>query len=108
MIKNTRNSNLLLLFLIIISSSLKGQEKTLTKEEDDALIDSKERILKVYLVQYIDDRYEERSSQLWNRNYSSGYAMDRSVEPNRRMWKQILHPTILEKTGAMKKVPYEV
>ncbi|MBD1422775.1 dienelactone hydrolase family protein [Sphingobacterium chuzhouense] len=108
MIKNTRNSNLLLLFLIIISSSLKGQEKTLTKEEDDARIDSYERQLKDYLVQYLVDGYEERSSRLWNRDYSSGYALERSVEPNRRRWKQVLHPPILEKTGAMKKVPYEV
>src|SRR5690606_31702337 len=88
--------------------SLMAQEKKLSKEEDDARIDKYEKQLQDYLVNYIVEGYDDRAAKLWNRDYSSGYALERSVEPNRRRWEQVIKPPVLEKTGSLKKSPYEV
>src|SRR5690606_22037356 len=109
MIKSERISSVAIVLIMMVSfPSLMAQEKKLSKEEDDTRIDKYEKQLQDYLVNYIVEGYDDRAAKLWNRDYSSGYALERSVEPNRRRWEQVIKPPVLEKTGSLKKSPYEV
>lgn len=109
MLKAERISSVAIVLIMMLNSlSLTAQEKKLSKEEDDTRIDKYEKQLQDYLVNYIVEGYDDRAAKLWNRDYSSGYALERSVEPNRRRWEQVIKPPVLEKTGSLKKSPYEV
>ncbi len=62
--------------------------------------------IELYLQHWILEEYEERTNDAWNRDYSSIDAFERSVEPNRERWKEILNPPELRKTGPVKKEPH--
>jgi dienelactone hydrolase len=65
--------------------------------------------LEDYLRNYLVDRYEERSSGAWTRDYSCTDAFLRSVEPNRRRWESVvIKPPHLEKSGPLIKKPFRI
>lgn len=103
------NSITLVFVLLNFHTSTIGQEKkTLSSAADDQRINVYEAQLKDYFNSYIINEYEKRAESLWNRDYSSPDALKRSVEPNRRMWEQVIKPPVLKKTGLLKKKPYVV
>jgi dienelactone hydrolase len=62
--------------------------------------------LENYLRQYLVDQYDERASDLWQRDYSSIDAFRRSVEPNRRRWESVvIKPPVLLKSGPLNRQP---
>ena len=83
------------------------EEKTLPKEVDDARINAYEQQLADYLTHYLVGEYDARRAKLWNRDYSSFDALERSVEPNRRRWEQVIKPPVLRK-GTLQRKPYPV
>lgn len=101
-------ASLLLLLSFTVSLSLSAQEnKTLTKEQDEARIDAYEKQLADYLSTYLVDGYRERAAKLWNRDYTSADALQRSVEPNRRRWEAVIKPPVLRK-GTLQRKGYPV
>ena len=76
------------------------------KEVEAARTDAYEKQLENYLRHYLVDEYEARSEKAWHRDYSSAEALERSVEPNRRRWEEVLSPPELSKTGPMTRKPY--
>ena len=96
-------------FLVGIVLTVNGQDeqKTLTKEQDEARINAYEQQLADYLSAYLVDEYDERAAKAWNRDYSSVDALKRSVEPNRRRWEAVIKPPVLRK-GTLERKPYPV
>ncbi|MGN7722399.1 alpha/beta hydrolase family protein [Chitinophaga sp. 22620] len=76
--------------------------------EEIARLDAYEAQLEKYLVHYLSDEYDERAKALWNRDYSSPAALERSVEPNRRAWEAVISPPRLTKTAPLEKRPHQV
>lgn len=107
--KLKRLSYSLVLFSALIYCNVNAQhKKTLSKEEDEKRIDAYETQLRDYFRTYVVDDYKARAAKLWNRDYSSGEALKRSVEPNRRRWEEVIKPPMLTKSGVLQKTPYEV
>lgn len=108
--RHTRASNSFAIFLLCFVApvvSTVAQEKTLTKEADEARINAYEQQLADYLSTYLVDEYPARAAKLWNRDYSSPQALERSVEPNRRRWERVIKPPVLRK-GTLQRTPYPV
>lgn len=103
-------SALALLLFFTHFQQLSAQEvKVLSSEADDARIDAYEKELESYLTQHLVDDYDERSALAWQRDYSSPAALERSVAPNRLRWeKEVIKPPLLQKTGELKRHPYEL
>lgn len=74
--------------------------------EELARLNAYEAQLEKYLVHYLSDEYDARAQKLWNRDYSSPAALERSVEPNRRAWEAVISPPRLTKTAPMEKRPH--
>lgn len=62
--------------------------------------------LESFLRKLLVDQYPERAAKAWNRDYSSIAAFLKSVEPNRRRWRQVIKPPELLKTGAATRTPH--
>ncbi len=62
--------------------------------------------LETYLQHWIIEDYDARAENAWNRDYSSIDAFQRSVEPNRIRWREILNPPDLRKTGPLTRKPH--
>ncbi len=62
--------------------------------------------LENYLQHWIIDNYDTRAKNAWDRDYSSINAFQRSVEPNRIGWREILNPPDLRKTGPLTRKPH--
>ncbi|MBD3628183.1 alpha/beta hydrolase family protein [Cyclobacterium sp.] len=75
-------------------------------EVETARTDAYESQLKNYLQHFLVEEYEARAAKLWNRDYSSPAALERSVSPNRRRWEEVLSPPILSKTGPLESKPH--
>lgn len=75
-------------------------------EVETARTDAYEKQLERYLRHYLVDEYEARAEKMWNRDYSSPAALQRSVSPNRRRWEEVLSPPILSKTGPLERKPH--
>lgn len=75
---------------------------TFTTERNDAYA----KQLEQHLLQGLVDGYPERARQAWQRDYSSPDAFERSVQPNRERWRQLLHPPVLAKTGELARRPH--
>lgn len=60
-----------------------------------------QRELEDYFRAHLVDGYPERARQRWRRDYTSIEAYQRSVEPNRARWRQVLNPPALEITGEL-------
>lgn len=106
--KRSKITQLATLALLAVACTLNAQEnKTLTKEQDEARIDAYEKQLADYLSTYLVDEYPARAAKLWNRDYTSPDALVRSVEPNRRRWEAVIKPPVLRK-GTLQRKPYPV
>lgn len=51
--------------------------------------------------------YEDRAKEAWNRDYSSLEAYERSVEENRKRWRDVLNPPDFVPTGDVEIEPYD-
>lgn len=76
--------------------------------EELARLNAYEAELEKYLVHYLSDEYDARAKKLWNRDYSSPAALERSVEPNRRAWEAVISPPHLTKTAPLEKRPHRI
>ena len=96
--------------LLLLSFATNGQDqKKITQDFENARNQAYSDQLENYLRQYLVEQYDERASKLWNRDYSSIDAFNRSVEPNRRRWESVvIKPPLLTKTGPLNKRPYTV
>ncbi|MFT3947742.1 MAG: alpha/beta hydrolase family protein [Agriterribacter sp.] len=101
-----------LVILIMATHSVPAwaqHKKVLLPEEDEKRISLYEKELEKYLANYLVNEYEERSSKLWKRDYSSIAAFERSVAKNRQRWEEVvIKPPVLSKTGALKRKPYNI
>ncbi len=62
--------------------------------------------LEAYLRQWLVEEYPGRAAKAWSRDYSSMEAFLKSVEPNRRRWRNVVKPPELQKTGELKRRPH--
>jgi dienelactone hydrolase len=85
------------------SQNISNEQAEFENKRNQAYSDQLEDYLKNYLV----DQYYERSEKLWDRDYSSTDAFERSVGPNRIRWeKEVIKPPVLKKTGSLIRRPY--
>ncbi len=79
-------------------------------QSPDSLLEQRNREykqqLESYLQHWIIEEYDQRADQAWSRDYSSIAAFERSVEPNRQRWREILNPPEFRKTGPMSRKPH--
>ena len=68
-------------------------------EERQARTENYLHELELYLQDYLVEKYEERSQNGWERDYSNIAAYNRSVEKNRRRWQDVLNPMPLRRSG---------
>lgn len=99
-----------IIIMMLLSVSVSAQhKKVLSAEEDDKRINLYEKEVESYLKNYLVNDYEERSSKLWQRDYTSIDAFERSVAKNRQRWEEIvIKPPVLRKTGVLKRKPYNI
>ena len=57
--------------------------------------------LEAYLADWLVNQYADRAAKAWNRDYTSVEAFLKSVEPNRRRWRDVLKPPQLQKSGEL-------
>jgi len=62
----------------------------------------------LYFRDYLVEKYPERAGKLWNRNYASVDAFVKSVEPNRRRYREIFAPPALKPVGPLERRPHRV
>ena len=62
--------------------------------------------LETYLRKWLVEDYPQRAVKAWNRDYSSMEAFLKSVDPNRRRWRNVVKPPKLEKTGELQRRPH--
>lgn len=62
--------------------------------------------LETYLGKWLVDDYPDRAEKVWNRNYEDLDAYLKSVEPNRRRWRNVIKPPELTKTGELQRRPH--
>jgi len=109
MMKNYWKSQGYILVFILLVGTLKavGQNINLIPAEvETARTDAYEKQLENYLRHYLVAEYEARAEKVWNRDYSSPDALERSVKPNRRRWEEVLSPPTLTKSGPLERKPY--
>ena len=63
--------------------------------------DAYARQLEEHLLKWLRDDYPARAAVAWQRDYSSLDAFERSVEPNRERWRQLIKPPVLRKSGEL-------
>lgn len=65
--------------------------------------------LENYLKLYLVDQYNDRTADIWARDYSSIDAFVRSVGPNRIRWAdKVIKPPVFIKTGPLSRKPYTI
>ncbi|WP_154859480.1 alpha/beta hydrolase family protein [Cyclobacterium xiamenense] len=107
--KKTGYSGLCLLASALFIGSLAAiaqDTELIAPEVETARTDAYEQQLENYLRHFLVEAYEDRAAKLWNRDYSSPAALERSVRPNRRRWEEVLSPPVLSKTGPLETKPY--
>jgi len=57
--------------------------------------------LEAYLADWLVEQYADRAAKAWDRDYGSVEAFLKSVEPNRRRWRDVIKPPELKKTGEL-------
>jgi len=62
--------------------------------------------LEAYLREWLVEDYPGRAARAWKRDYSSIEAFEKSVEPNRRRWREVVKAPGLEKTGELRRRPH--
>jgi len=62
--------------------------------------------LEAYLRKWLVEDYPGRADKAWKQDYSSIEAFEKSVEPNRRRWREVVKPPELEKTGKLRRRPH--
>jgi hypothetical protein len=105
--------SLMLTFTIVLAWDLPG---TATAQEGQSVGDLKpfeqQRTdayaaqLEAYLRKWLVKDYPRRAIKAWNRDYSSTEVFLKSVEPNRRRWRNVVKPPGLEKTGELQRRPH--
>jgi len=75
------------------------------KSAETERTDNYAKQLENYLLDEILEGYAHRAKLAWNRDYSSISAFERSVEPNREKWRNIIKAPTLKKTGDLKRTP---
>ena len=103
---NRKGYILLLLFWAITLRVVGQTDNLIAPEVEAARTAAYEEQLENYLRHYLVDEYEARAAHLWNRDYSSADAFERSVAPNRRRWEEVLSPPVLSKSGPLERKPY--
>jgi dienelactone hydrolase len=109
MMKNSINRNVLILTAIwLFSIPAMGQQPTLDKLQsfETQRTDDYAQQLETHLQQWLVDEYTQRAEKAWNRDYSSVAAFVKSVEPNRKRWRDVVKPPRLEPTGDLERKPY--
>lgn len=77
--------------------------------DEKTRLDEYQESLEHYLIDYLVNEYDHRAELLWDRDYSSADALQRSVEPNRNRWRdRVIKPPLLRKTGGIIKTPYDL
>lgn len=99
------------LLLGLCSMNAIGQDyrSMISKEDEQKRLDLYEAELEKYLVSYLVDEYENRSKQVWNRDYSNIPAFKRSVVPNLSRWRDVvIKPPVLRVSGELIRTPYNM
>jgi len=106
--KYWKSQGYILVFILLVSTlKAVGQNNNIVPPEVEAArTDAYEKQLENYLRHYLVNEYEARAGNLWNRDYSSADALERSVAPNRRRWEEVLSPPVLTKSGPLERKPY--
>ncbi len=103
---------LLLLSLVVLATGLPGpataQDAAATdlKTFEEQRTDDYAAQLESYLHKWLVDDYAGRAEKAWNRNYDSVESFLKSVEPNRRRWRNVVKPPELPKTGELQRQPH--
>ncbi len=95
--------------LVLVSPKATAQEAP--KAEDlkpfeEKRTDAYAKQLEEHLRHWLVDQYAERAGKAWHCDYSSLDAFQRSVEPNREHWRDVLRPPVLTKTGPLTRRPH--
>ncbi len=92
-----------IIFCILTASAQNNQELIHSQNQRNNEYANK---LENYFRHVLVEKYPERSSQMWQRDYSSQDQFWKSVEPQREAWRKILNPPDLQVTGKLKKDLY--
>ena len=76
------------------------------KQSEEERTDAYAQQLEAYLRKWLVDDYPQRAAKAWTRDYSSIEAFVRSVEPNRRRWRDVIKPPVLETSGELERRPH--
>lgn len=95
------------LWIFLVSTTfgaepVKDDLKQLEEKRTDAYAAQLEGWLRDYLV----EQYPDRAAGQWHRDYSSVAAFEKSVEPNRTGWRQVIKPPKLTKSGPVQRTPH--
>jgi dienelactone hydrolase len=93
----------LIIAAITATACLTGQERPREIQDRNEAYGND---LELHLRKYIVDDYAERAKRAWNRSYKSVEAFNKSVEPNRKRYREFLKPPQLKRTGAVERRPH--
>jgi len=62
--------------------------------------------LEAYLADWLVEQYADRAAKAWDRDYGSVEAFLKSVEPNRRRWRNVIKPPELKRSGELARRPH--
>ena len=107
-----KKSPIVTIFLLVLMTLLPVSAQKIQPDNSQYEIDRTNAYasqLEGYLRNYLVDKYDERASAAWHRDYSSIDAFKRSVEPNRRRWESVvIKPPLLQKSGPVSRAPYTI
>jgi hypothetical protein len=102
----------LALALTTISSRTSAMETPIGPQEADfqqyeaKRTDAYAAQLETWLRTYLVDQYAERAARAWNRDYSGIAEYEKSVEPNRAGWRNVIRPPRIAPAGEMQRRPH--
>lgn len=73
------------------------------KEQEEERNAAYARQLEAWLGEYLVNQYPERAALIWQRDYSSIEAYQKSVAPQRDGWRRVVKPPELRKTGPLQR-----
>ena len=76
------------------------------KQLEEKRTDAYAAQLEAWLRDYLVDQYPQRAAQAWHRDYTSVEAYQKSVEPQRLGWRNVIKPPALVKTGPVQRAPH--
>lgn len=91
---------------LAISTRAEAEPAEDLKASEEQRTDDYAAQLESYLHKWLVDDYPERAKKAWDRDYDSVDSFLKSVEPNRRRWRNVIKPPELAKTGELQRQPH--